>query len=97
MAAHDGSMGYPGTNKPQGDTSPGDHLNRLLAAEGEPFIRSFIRNVKEAIHPPKLPPLEVTSKPACATGGRSACFIARTMRPKSPVTAKPYSTCTRAH
>lgn len=28
-----------------------------------PWYRSFIHNVKEAIHPPKLPPLELTSKP----------------------------------
>jgi periplasmic protein TonB len=63
MAAHDGPMGYPGVNTPQGGSDADDHLKRLLAAEGEPFLRSFIRNVKEAIHPPKLPPLEVTSKP----------------------------------
>lgn len=41
-----------------------DHLNRLLAAEvEEPWYRSFIQNIKETINPPKLPPLEVTSKP----------------------------------
>jgi TonB family protein len=39
------------------------HLARLLAAEPEPFIKSLIRNIKEAINPPKLPPLEVTSRP----------------------------------
>jgi TonB family protein len=39
-------------------------LSRLLAADvEEPFFRSLIRNIKEFIHPPKLPPLEVTSKP----------------------------------
>ncbi len=41
-----------------------DHLNRLLLAGAEePWYRSFVKNVKEYINPPKLPPLEVTSKP----------------------------------
>jgi protein TonB len=41
-----------------------DHLSRLLVAEvEEPWYRSFIRNIRETINPPKLPPLEVTSKP----------------------------------
>jgi periplasmic protein TonB len=41
-----------------------DHLSRLLVSEvEEPWYRSFIQNVKEFINPPKLPPLEVTSKP----------------------------------
>jgi protein TonB len=40
------------------------HLDRLLVAEVEaPWYGSLIRNVKEYIRPPKLPPLEVTSKP----------------------------------
>lgn len=56
-------MGHPGTNNPQ-DAGADIHLQRLLAAEvEEPFYRSFIRDLKEFIHPPKLPPLEVTSKP----------------------------------
>jgi len=41
-----------------------DHLSRLLVAEvEEPWYRSFFRNIKETFNPPKLPPLEVTSKP----------------------------------
>ncbi len=41
-----------------------EHLSRLLVSEvEEPWYRSFWKNLKEAIHPPKLPPLEVTSKP----------------------------------
>jgi len=41
-----------------------DHLSRLLVAEvEEPFYRSFARTIKEIFNPPKLPPLEVTSKP----------------------------------
>lgn len=43
---------------------PDVHLSRLLAPETEvPWYRSIYQNVKELIHPPKLPPLEVTSKP----------------------------------
>jgi periplasmic protein TonB len=45
-------------------SQPEDHLQRLLApATDEPWYRSFIQNVREAINPPKLPPLELTSKP----------------------------------
>jgi TonB family protein len=40
------------------------HLKRLLVDEvEEPWIKAFIRNLKETINPPKLPPLEVTSTP----------------------------------
>lgn len=41
-----------------------DHLSRLLVSEvEEPFYKTFFRDMKEAINPPKLPPLELTSKP----------------------------------
>ncbi len=41
-----------------------DHLSRLLVSEvEEPFYKTFYKDLKEAIFPPKLPPLEVTSKP----------------------------------
>jgi len=41
-----------------------DHLSRLLPAQNdEPWYKTFVQNVKEAINPPKLPPLDVTSKP----------------------------------
>lgn len=41
-----------------------DHLSRLLVAEvEEPWYRSFIQNIKDTFNPPKLPPLQVTSKP----------------------------------
>ncbi len=44
--------------------SPDDHLARLLVADIEdPWYRSFLKNLKEAIRPPKLPPLEITSQP----------------------------------
>jgi len=45
-------------------TNPDDHLRRLLVDEIEdPWYRSFWQNVKDAINPPKLPPLELTSQP----------------------------------
>jgi len=45
-------------------TNPDDHLARLLVDDIEdPWYRSFLKNVREAISPPKLPPLELTSKP----------------------------------
>ena len=60
MAAHDEPMAYPGA--PPNDADK--HLQRLLAADVEqPFYRTFFRDIKEFIRPPKLPPLEVTSKP----------------------------------
>src|ERR1700722_10828869 len=41
-----------------------DHLSRLLLTQNEePFYKSLFRQIKEAINPPKLPPLEITSKP----------------------------------
>jgi periplasmic protein TonB len=44
---------------------PDDHLDRLLMSTDieEPWYKSFVQNVREALNPPKLPPLEVTSKP----------------------------------
>src|SRR5579885_3793846 len=64
MAAHHEPMAYPGaTNQRAAGNEADIHLQRLLAAEEEPFFRSLIRNVKELINPPKLPPLEVTSQP----------------------------------
>ena len=45
-------------------SNPDDHLARLLAPEmDEPWYKSFIQNIKDTINPPKLPPLELTSKP----------------------------------
>jgi len=43
---------------------PDIHLRRLLVDQVEdPWYKSLIQNVKDLINPPKLPPLEVTSKP----------------------------------
>ena len=40
------------------------HLDRLLLVETEtPWYKSFVANIRDLINPPKLPPLEVTSKP----------------------------------
>ena len=45
--------------------SSGDiHLARLLAPEmEEPWYKSLIQNIKDVVNPPKLPPLELTSRP----------------------------------
>jgi TonB family protein len=41
-----------------------DHLSRLFIEDIEdPWYRSLFKNIKETINPPKLPPLELTSKP----------------------------------
>jgi TonB family protein len=41
-----------------------DHLARLLAPDTEiPWYKSIVQNLRDAIHPEKLPPLELTSKP----------------------------------
>jgi periplasmic protein TonB len=47
------------------EEDPDIHLQRLLAPQDldEPFFKSIVKNVKEFINPPKLPPLEITSKP----------------------------------
>jgi periplasmic protein TonB len=62
MAVHD-QPNNPGANNSQGDPNADLHLERLLAAGEEPFYRTFWKDLKEFFHPPKLPPLEVTSKP----------------------------------
>ena len=42
------------------------HLDRLLVATDleEPWYKSVVRGIRETFNPPKLPPLELTSKPA---------------------------------
>ena len=43
---------------------PDDHLSRLLLTNTEePLYKTLLRDLKEFIRPPKLPPLEVTSQP----------------------------------
>jgi len=43
-----------------------DHLARLLAPQGleVPWFKTIFKSIKEAIRPPKMPPLELTSQPA---------------------------------
>src|ERR1700684_2820780 len=51
-------------NKPFLPGGDEDHLSRLLLVDNdEPFYKSLYRNIKETLNPPKLPPLELTSKP----------------------------------
>jgi len=53
-------MPYHGGNQPNNS----DDLHLLLNSKiDEPFFKSLGQSIKEFIHPPKLPPLEVTSKP----------------------------------
>jgi periplasmic protein TonB len=42
-----------------------DHLDHLLMSIDieEPWFKSIFRSIREAVNPPKLPPLELTSKP----------------------------------
>src|SRR5438105_4428222 len=48
----------------RGAEDPDIHLKRLFVEQiEEPWYKSFLHNIKETINPPKLPPLEVTSKP----------------------------------
>ena len=44
---------------------PDSHLDRLLIQSNldEPWYKSIVRGIRETINPPKLPPLEVTSRP----------------------------------
>lgn len=41
------------------------HLDRLLTATDleEPWYKSIVRGIRETLNPPKLPPLELTSRP----------------------------------
>ncbi|HYZ85460.1 MAG TPA: energy transducer TonB [Bryobacteraceae bacterium] len=49
---------------PQPPVHQPDHLDRLLLSETEePWFKTFWTNIRDTINPPKLPPLEVTSKP----------------------------------
>src|SRR6202161_4317041 len=43
---------------------PDDHLYHLLLSENEqPIYKSLFQSFKELVHPPQLPPLELTSQP----------------------------------
>ncbi len=47
------------------EENPDIHLQRLLAPQDldEPFYKTIVKTIKDTINPPKLPPLEITSKP----------------------------------
>ncbi len=47
------------------EEDPDIHLQRLLAPQDldEPFYKTIVQTVRDVVHPPKLPPLEITSKP----------------------------------
>ena len=52
--------GQPGAAMSEADAQ----LDRLLNTRmDEPWIKSFLRNIAETINPPKLPPLQLTSRP----------------------------------
>ena len=50
----------------QPPVTPDAHLDRLLIPTdiSEPWYKSMVRGIRELVNPPKLPPLEVTSRPA---------------------------------
>jgi TonB family protein len=55
-------------NPPQGSNQPprheaDSHLEHLLAPVEPSLLASLVQSIKDLINPPKLPPLEITSKP----------------------------------
>jgi periplasmic protein TonB len=52
---------------PKPPENPDVHLSRLLAPEPEPFYKTLLQNLNDLVNPPKLPPLELTSKPVDAS------------------------------
>ena len=44
---------------------PDNRLDPLFTAPNleEPWFKSMVRGIRDMLNPPKLPPLEVTSKP----------------------------------
>src|SRR5258708_16219747 len=57
---------HPPTFEPRPTQTPADdadlHLQRMLLPEVS-WRESFVQNIKDLFNPPKLPPLDVTSKP----------------------------------
>jgi len=50
--------------RPMTNATPSDHhLNLLIPENDLPWYKSFVANIRDVVNPPKLPPLEVTSKP----------------------------------
>jgi len=51
-------------SQPNNPFNADDHLSRLLVSQvEEPWYQSLYKHLKETFNPPKLPPLELTSKP----------------------------------
>jgi TonB family protein len=51
-------------NEARSLSMPGDHLDRLLPENVEvPWFVGICQNIREMLHPQKLPPLQLTSKP----------------------------------
>jgi periplasmic protein TonB len=61
---------YKETMEHQEVIQPDAHLDRLLLSTDleEPWFKSIARSIRERLHPPKLPPLEITSRPVEGTG-----------------------------
>jgi hypothetical protein len=59
-----GEVDKEGVENPQVAYSDA-HLDRLLMATDleEPWYKSIVRGIRETLNPPKLPPLELTSRP----------------------------------
>jgi hypothetical protein len=53
------------------------HLDKLLMSTNieEPWYKSIVSSIREAINPPKLPPLELTSRPIEGAGFGDAAVI----------------------
>ena len=60
-----GALARVVNREPEMETVMTDHLGRLLVpgAVEIPWYKSLFENIKEAINPPQLPPLELTSQP----------------------------------
>jgi len=50
-------------NNPSASPQPDDHLARMLVPESKSWLQSLYEDFRELVNPPKLPPLQVTSKP----------------------------------
>jgi protein TonB len=47
----------------ESESAGGSHLDHLLLSPEEPWYKSIVGSIRDAINPPKLPPLVVTSRP----------------------------------
>jgi periplasmic protein TonB len=58
-------MEHPQVIQPDVHLAPDSHLDKLLLSTDieEPWFKSIVRGIRETINPPKLPPLELTSRP----------------------------------